>query len=225
MQLVLTVNGMVHEVEARPTARLLDVLRDQLGLLGTKEGCAEGECGACTVIVDGKAVNSCVMLAVQARGKQILTVEGLAEGGELDLLQQKFVEYGAVQCGFCTPGMLMSAKALLMANPVPSEQDIRIALAGNLCRCTGYAAIVAAVKAASGHDATPAMVLPGEAEELGAEISTDPETLAFVQEAVEAAVAELTEGAPPDPEAFPSPGAPASPPGPPKAPADPEEGE
>ena len=150
MQLVLTVNGMVHEVEARPTARLLDVLRDQLGLTGTKEGCAEGECGACTVIVDGRAVNSCVMLAVQARGKEVLTVEGLAQDGELDLLQQKFVEYGAVQCGYCTPGMLMSAKALLMGNPVPSEQDIRIALAGNLCRCTGYTAIVAAVKAASG---------------------------------------------------------------------------
>ena len=131
------------------------MLRDQLGLTGTKEGCAEGECGACTVIVDGRAVNSCVMLAVQARGKEILTVEGLAAHGELDLLQQKFVEYGAVQCGYCTPGMLMSAKALLMANPVPSEQDIRIALAGNLCRCTGYSAIVAAVKAASGQEAAP----------------------------------------------------------------------
>jgi carbon-monoxide dehydrogenase small subunit len=225
MQLVLSVNGMAHEVEVRPTARLLDVLREQLGLTGTKEGCAEGECGACTVIVDGRAVNSCVMLALQARGKEILTVEGLAEHGELDLLQQKFVEYGAVQCGYCTPGMLMSAKALLMANPVPSEQDIRIALAGNLCRCTGYSAIVAAVKAAGGHDATPAMVLPGEAEELAAEASTDPETLAIVEEVVEAAVAELTEGAPPAPEAFPSPGVPAVPPGAPKTSADPEEGE
>jgi len=217
MQLLLTVNGMQYEVEARPTARLLDVLRDQLGLTGTKEGCGEGECGACTVIVDGKAVNACVMLAVQARGKDVLTVEGLAEGGDLDLLQQKFVEYGAVQCGYCTPGMLMSAKALLMANPVPSEQDIRIALAGNLCRCTGYAAIVAAVKAASGHDATPAMVLPGEADELTVEVSTDPETLAIVQEVVEAAAAELTEAAAPAPEAFPSPDAPVA--GPPAAPA------
>jgi carbon-monoxide dehydrogenase small subunit len=193
MQLLLTVNGMAHEVEARPTARLLDVLRDQLGLTGTKEGCAEGECGACTVIVDGRAVNSCVMLAVQARGKKILTVEGLADDGELDLLQRKFVEYGAVQCGYCTPGMLMSAKALLLANPVPSEQDIRIALAGNLCRCTGYTAIVAAVKAASGQDATPAIVLPGEADELAVEASTDPETLAVVDEVVEAATAELAE--------------------------------
>ena len=186
MQLLLTVNGMVHEVEARPTARLLDVLRDQLGLTGTKEGCAEGECGACTVIVGGKAVNSCVMLAVQARGKEILTVEGLAPDGELDLLQQKFVEYGAVQCGYCTPGMLMSAKALLMGNPVPSEQDIRIALAGNLCRCTGYSAIVAAVKAASGQEAVPLMELPGAAEELAAEATTDPETLAAACEVVQA---------------------------------------
>jgi len=194
MQLVLTVNGMVHEVEARPTARLLDVLRDQLGLTGTKEGCAEGECGACTVIVDGRAVNSCVMLAVQARGKEILTVEGLAQDGELDLLQQKFVEYGAVQCGYCTPGMLMSAKALLMGNPVPSEQDIRIALAGNLCRCTGYSAIVAAVKAASGHEATPLMELPSEPAELVAEVVTDPDLLAVACEVVEAETGELPSG-------------------------------
>ena len=186
MQLVLTVNGMVYEVEVPPTARLLDVLREQLGLTGTKEGCAEGECGACTVIVDGMAVNSCVMLAVQARGKEILTVEGLAQDGELDYLQQKFVEYGAVQCGYCTPGMLMSAKALLMGNPVPSEQDIRIALAGNLCRCTGYAAIVAAVKAASGQEATPLMELPAAPEELAAEAITDPETLAAACEVVQA---------------------------------------
>jgi carbon-monoxide dehydrogenase small subunit len=186
MQLVLKVNEMTYEVDARPTARLLDVLRDQLGLTGTKEGCAEGECGACTVIVDGRAVNACVMLAVQARGKEVLTVEGLAEDGQLDLLQQKFVEYGAVQCGYCTPGMLMSAKALLMANPVPSDQDIRIALAGNLCRCTGYSAIVAAVKAAGGQEATPAMVLPGEADELAAEVTTDPDTLAAACEVAQA---------------------------------------
>ncbi len=134
-------------------------------------------------------------------------------------------EYGAVQCGYCTPGMLMSAKALLMGNPVPSEQDIRIALAGNLCRCTGYSAIVAAVKAAGGHDATPAMVLPGEADELAAEVSTDPETLAIVQEVVEAAEAGLTEGAPSAPDALPSPGASGAPPGAPKAPTDPEGGE
>ncbi len=186
MNLTLRVNGMTHEVEAAPTARLLDVLRDQLGLTGTKEGCAEGECGACTVIVDDKAVNSCVMLAVQAQGKEVLTVEGLAVDGELDDLQQKFVENGAVQCGFCTPGMLMSAKALLLANPLPSEQDIRIALAGNLCRCTGYSAIVAAVKAASGQEAAPAMALPGDAEDLVAAVKTDPKTLAAACEVVQA---------------------------------------
>jgi len=185
MQLLLTVNGSLYEVDVRPTARLLDVLREDLGLTGTKEGCAEGECGACTVLVDGKAVASCVMLAVQARGKEIVTVEGLARDGEIDLLQQKFVEYGAVQCGFCTPGMLMSAKALLMANPVPSDQDIRVALAGNLCRCTGYSAIVAAVKAASGQEATPLMELPGAAEDLAAEAHTDPDTLAAAREAAE----------------------------------------
>jgi aerobic carbon-monoxide dehydrogenase small subunit len=194
VQLVLTVNGMAYEVETKPTERLLDVLRDQLGLTGTKEGCAEGECGACTVIVDGKAVNSCVMLAVQARGKEVLTVEGLAQEGELDLLQQKFVEYGAVQCGYCTPGMLMSAKALLMGNPVPSEQDIRIALAGNLCRCTGYTNIVAAVKAASGREAAPLMELPGDAGELAAEVTTDPETLAVACEIVEAETGESPGG-------------------------------
>ena len=209
MQLLLTVNGMAYEVEARPTARLLDVLRGQLGLTGTKEGCAEGECGACTVIVDGKAVNSCVMLVVQARGKEVLTVEGLAQDGQLDLLQQKFVEYGAVQCGYCTPGMLMSAKALLMTNPVPSDQDIRIALAGNLCRCTGYSAIVAAVKAASGQDATPAMVLPGEAEELAVEVATDPETLAAACEIAQAGT-DAPLGAPCD-GAGPAPAGPAAP--------------
>ncbi len=160
MELLLKVNGTVWEISARPTARLIDVLRDQMGLTGTKEGCGEGECGACTVIVDGRAVNSCVMLAVQALGKEVLTVEGLAASGELDTLQQKFVEQGAVQCGFCTPGMLMSAKALLMANPLPSDQDIRTALAGNLCRCTGYKTIVAAVRAASGQE-TAAMEVPG----------------------------------------------------------------
>jgi aerobic carbon-monoxide dehydrogenase small subunit len=186
LRLLLTVNGMASEVEVRPTARLLDVLRDQLGLTGTKEGCAEGECGACTVIVDGKAVDSCVMLAVQARGKDILTVEGLAEDGELDLLQKKFVEHGAVQCGYCTPGMLMSAKALLMADPRPSEQDIRTALAGNLCRCTGYTTIVAAVKAASGQEAEPAMELPADPEELIAAVASDPETLVAVSELVQA---------------------------------------
>jgi carbon-monoxide dehydrogenase small subunit len=149
MRLLLNVNGMDHEVDVRPTARLIDVLRLQLGLTGVKEGCSEGECGACTVIVDDKAVNSCLVLAAQVRGKKVVTVEGLADDEGLDLLQRMFVEHGAVQCGYCTPGMLMSAKALLMADPRPTEEAIRLALAGNLCRCTGYTTIVAAVRAAS----------------------------------------------------------------------------
>ena len=149
MRIEITVNGSDHVLDVRPTMRLVDLLRDELGLTGTKEGCGEGECGACTVILDGRAVNSCLVLAVQARGKNVLTVEGLAEDGRLSALQRQFVEHMAVQCGFCTPGMLMSAKALLVAHPQPSDDEIRLALAGNLCRCTGYTAIVAAVKAAA----------------------------------------------------------------------------
>ena len=168
MNLLLNVNGMEHELDVRPTARLIDVLRLQLGLTGVKEGCAEGECGACTVIVDGKAVSSCLALAVQARGKKVLTVEGLAGDDGLDLLQRMFIEHGAVQCGYCTPGMLMSAKALLMADPHPTEEAIRLALAGNLCRCTGYTTIVAAVRAASEPPAEPATPPPEPDREGGA---------------------------------------------------------
>jgi carbon-monoxide dehydrogenase small subunit len=149
MRIDVTVNGTRCVLDVPADLRLIDLLRDELGLTGTKEACGEGECGACTVIVDGRAVNSCLALAVQVRGKSVLTVEGLAEDGRLSVLQQKFIENMAVQCGYCTPGMLMSAKALLMAEPEPSEEQIRMALAGNLCRCTGYTAIVAAVKDAA----------------------------------------------------------------------------
>lgn len=149
MLVSLTVNGTHHEVDVPPTFRLIDLLRDELGLTGTKEGCGAGECGSCTVLLDGRAVCSCLVLAVQARGRQVTTIEGLAENGELHVLQRMFIDKGAVQCGYCTPGMIMSAKALLDENPHPTEADIRKALAGNLCRCTGYTAIVEAVMAAA----------------------------------------------------------------------------
>lgn len=146
MQMEFIVNGKKYNLDVCPTMRLIDVLREQLGLTGTKEGCGEGECGACTVIMDGQAVNSCLVPAAKITGREIITVEGLAREEELDLLQQKFINHGAVECGFCTPGMLMSAKALLINNPHPTEDEIRLALAGNLCRCAGYSKIVAAVK-------------------------------------------------------------------------------
>ena len=129
--------------------RLLDLLRNVFRLTGTKEGCGEGECGACTVIVNGKTVNSCLVLAGQAEGAEIITIEGLSVDGKPGKLQQAFIEAGAVQCGFCTPGMILSAKALLDENPKPSDEDIKVALSGNLCRCTGYAKIVDAVRAAA----------------------------------------------------------------------------
>ena len=149
MQIQLRVNGTSYDLDIDPTKRLIDVLRETLHLTGTKEGCGEGECGSCTVIMDGLAVHSCLTLAVQARDKEIITVEGLAEDGELDQLQKSFMAMGAVQCGYCTPGMLMSAKALLMHNPHPSEAEIAEAIAGNLCRCTGYNKIVAAIQDAA----------------------------------------------------------------------------
>ena len=142
----LTVNQREYKVEIEPLATLLEVLRNDLRLTGTKEGCGEGDCGACTVLLDGKAVNACLLLAMEARGKKITTIEGLAQDGRLQPLQKAFVEKGAVQCGFCTPGMILSAKALLDANPHPSEEEIKMAIAGNLCRCTGYIKIVEAIK-------------------------------------------------------------------------------
>lgn len=146
MFLEFNVNGMNMKLDVDPKHRLLDVLRDQLGLMGVKEGCGEGECGACTVIMDGVAVNSCMVLVHQARGKKIITVEALEQDGELDRLQKAFMENGAIQCGYCTPGMIMSCEALLMHNPNPTEEEVRIAIEGNLCRCTGYTKIVNAVK-------------------------------------------------------------------------------
>ena len=144
------INGRVYETDADPCMRLVDLLRNVFALTGTKEGCGEGECGACTVIVNGNAVNSCLVLAGQVQDAEIVTIEGLSAEGEMDKLQQAFVNAGAVQCGFCTPGMILSAKALLDKNPNPSEEDIKIAISGNLCRCTGYTKIVDAVRMACG---------------------------------------------------------------------------
>ncbi len=146
----LTVNGVVRSLDVHPGETLLEVLRGRLRLTGTKRGCEVGECGACTVVLDGRAVNSCLVLAVQADGAEVLTVEGLAREGALHPLQRAFLEHGAVQCGFCTPGMLMSAHALLAQDPSPTPDAVRRAIAGNLCRCTGYQAIVDAVLAAAG---------------------------------------------------------------------------
>ncbi len=144
--LTLRINGKSYRTEVEPLTTLLEVLRDDLGLTGTKEGCGEGDCGACTVLVDGQAVNACLFPALEARGKEVVTIEGLARDGRLHPLQQAFVEKGAVQCGFCIPGMIMSAKALLDGNPSPSDDEIKLAIAGNLCRCTGYIKIIEAVR-------------------------------------------------------------------------------
>jgi carbon-monoxide dehydrogenase small subunit len=141
----LTVNGTPYPVEIEPDRTLLTVLRDELGLTGTKEGCDDSECGACMVMIDGKPVNSCSFLALQADGRETTTIEGLAPGGELHPLQRAFLAEGGVQCGFCTPGMLISAAALLRRSPHPTEDDVRVALSGNLCRCTGYQGITNAV--------------------------------------------------------------------------------
>lgn len=149
MQIEFKVNGKEHNMNVRSTMRLVDLLREELGLTGTKEGCGEGECGSCTVIMNGKAVNSCLVLAPQIRGQEILTIEALEQDEELDKLQESFINNSAVQCGYCTPGMLMSAKALLMDNLHPTEEEIKTSIAGNLCRCTGYNKIVKAIKEVS----------------------------------------------------------------------------
>ncbi len=148
-EITLSVNGSSFALEVKVNRALLDVLREDLGLTGTKEGCGMGVCGACTVLLDGKPVNACLTLAVEAEGKEIITVEGLTREGKLDPLQEAFVEEGAVQCGFCTPGMLVTGRGLLDENPSPTEFEVRKAIAGNLCRCTGYVRIVKAILKAS----------------------------------------------------------------------------
>jgi len=145
----LYVNGIARQVEAEPARTLLQVIREDLRLTGTKSGCEKGECGACTVLVDGLAINSCLLPVVEADGKQILTIEGLARNGQLHRLQEKFIELGAIQCGFCTPGMILVAKALLDRNPNPTEEEVRREIVGNFCRCTGYEKIVEAILAAA----------------------------------------------------------------------------
>ncbi len=149
MKITLTVNGKKREVDVKSHTRLLDVLREDLGLTGTKEGCGKGECGACTVIMDNKVVASCLVLAPQADGAEIQTVEGLGGKDKLHPIQQSFIETGAVQCGFCIPGMIMSSKKLLDEKINPSEEEIKRGLSGNICRCTGYVKIIDAVKEAS----------------------------------------------------------------------------
>ena len=145
-----TVNGDPVEILVEPWQTLMDALRDELQLTGTKEGCSNGNCGACTVMLNERAIDSCCMLAAEVEGQDVITIEGLAKGGELDPLQRAFIDYGALQCGFCIPGFLVSARAFLNTNPHPSEDEIRHAIAGNLCRCTGYDKIVRAIQHVAG---------------------------------------------------------------------------
>ncbi len=147
--MTLRINGVDHELLAPPWRTLLEVLREHLGLTGAKRSCQEGKCGTCTVLVDGKAINSCLYLAVEAQGKEIQTIEGIAKDGVLDQIQKSFVQKGAIQCGFCTPGFVLATKSLLNNNPDPSEDEIREAMVGHLCRCTGYVQIIEAIQDAA----------------------------------------------------------------------------
>jgi carbon-monoxide dehydrogenase small subunit len=147
--ITLNVNKNEYTLQVKPSATLLDVIREDLGLIGTKEGCGEGECGACTVLMDGLAVNACLILAAEANGKHIITIEGLADGEKLHPIQQAFVDIGGMQCGFCTPGMILSAKVLLDRNQNPTDEEIKKGLEGNFCRCTGYTKIIQSVKTAA----------------------------------------------------------------------------
>ncbi len=141
----LRINGEPYEVAVKPNMTLLDLLREKIGLTGTKKGCDTGQCGACTVLLDGIPINSCLVLAVDVNGREVLTIEGLSKNGQLHPLQESFIREGAVQCGYCTSGMLLSAKALLDENPTPTEEEVKTGIAGNLCRCTGYVRIVKAI--------------------------------------------------------------------------------
>lgn len=152
--ITLRINGQDYDIFVEGRTRLLDAIREQCELTGTKEGCSTGDCGACTVLMDGKPITSCLTFAVAAQGKELTTIEGLAQNGKLHPLQEAFIEYGGLQCGICTPGMILSAKALLDENPQPTKEQIRFALAGNLCRCTGYQKIVDAIVRASEQVAT-----------------------------------------------------------------------
>jgi carbon-monoxide dehydrogenase small subunit len=145
----LTVNGRVHILDVAVEMTLLELIRDRLGLTGTKEGCGKGQCGSCTVLLDGRPVNSCLMLAAQADGHEVTTIEALEHNGELDVVQKAFIQEGAVQCGFCTPGLILTARALLDENPDPDDHQIRKAISGHLCRCTGYGAIIRAIRRAA----------------------------------------------------------------------------
>jgi len=148
-EIVLKVNGVNYQLEVEPWRTLVEVLRETLGLTGTKKSCNEGECGACTVMMEGRPVASCLVLAMDAQGKEIVTIEGLSEGERLHPIQEAFLKHGAIQCGYCTPGMVISAKALLDQNPKPTVAEVRKAISGNLCRCTGYQHIVDSIRAAS----------------------------------------------------------------------------
>lgn len=149
VEIGLTVNGEKYQLKIEPWRTLVEVLRETLGLMGTKKACNEGECGACTVIMNGKAVTSCLVLALDAQGKDIITIEGLSEGEKLDPIQESFLKHGGLQCGFCTPGMVMSAKALLDENDNPTLEETRAAISGNLCRCTGYQHIIDSIQGVS----------------------------------------------------------------------------
>jgi aerobic-type carbon monoxide dehydrogenase small subunit (CoxS/CutS family) len=150
VEIELKVNGTSYQVKIKPWRTLVEVLREDLGLMGTKKSCNEGECGVCTLILDGRSAASCLVLAIDAQGRDILTIEGMSEGETLHPIQESFLKHGGLQCGFCTPGMVMSAKALLDENPTPTLEETRRAISGNLCRCTGYQHIIDSIMAASG---------------------------------------------------------------------------